>query len=324
MRHHALPVRTSPIGPGADTSAAYAASTDVTRESTHGPETTTAENERPPDWAARVPFTLPEWMAHSLPVRIVERFIAIQGIDLAFRLAAQAFISLIPLMIVAASVAPIGSGKSFRTTLINVLGLHGAPKSVMQSLAGSGGQVRGGITVISALVLIYSALSFTRTLRRVYERAWNLPKRGLPGLIGDVLWMVSFILYLALMSAAREEITSGFLYAVIALLLSIGFWTWTPAILLAGRERLLLLVPSGAVMIVGMAVLAITSIIYMPNLIVAKFNQFGQVGVVFAILSWMIVCCFVIVAGACISAVLGEWVAGTRTSLESTPPVASR
>lgn len=256
---------------------------------------------------AAVPIRLPSWVADSILVKIVDRFIAIQGIDMAFRLAAQAFISLIPLMVVAAFLAPMGGAKSFQATLINLLGLHGAPRKVMQGLAGTGRRVGDSLTAAGVLVILYSALSFTRTFRRVYERAWSLPKRGLRGVPWDIVWLASLIAYLALLSRMRSGLGDNILTALLALVLSSGFWVWTARILLANRVPLRSLLPTGGVMALGMIALAAVSQVYMPHLILSKFNQFGQIGVVFAILSWFIVVCFVLVGGACTGAVMGEW-----------------
>jgi membrane protein len=267
-----------------------------------------------------LPIRLLPWVADSLLLRIVNRFVAIQGIDMAFRLAAQAFISLIPLMVVAAFLAPIGGAKSFQTTLINLLGLHGAPRNVMQGLAGTGRRVGDSLTAVGLLVILYSALSFTRTFRRVYERAWSLPKRGLHGIAWDVMWLASLIAYLAVLSQIRVGLKDSIVSAMLALFLSSAFWVWTARVLLANRVPMRNLVPTGVVMAVGMIGLAAVSQLYMPHLIVSKFNQFGQVGVVFAVLSWFIVVCFVLVGGACTGAVVGEWLSPDTSQASASTP----
>jgi membrane protein len=239
---------------------------------------------------------------------------------MAFRLAAQAFISLIPLMVVTAFLAPIGGAKSFQTTLINLLGLHGAPRNVMQGLAGTGRRVGDSLTAVGLLVILYSALSFTRTFRRVYERAWSLPKRGLHGIAWDVMWLASLIAYLAVLSQIRVGLKDSIVSAMLALFLSSAFWVWTARVLLANRVPMRNLLPTGVVMAVGMIGLAAVSQLYMPHLIVSKFNQFGQVGVVFAVLSWFIVVCFVLVGGACTGAVVGEWLSPDTSQASASSP----
>jgi membrane protein len=133
------------------------------------------------------------------------------------------------------------------------------------------------------------------------------------------VWLASLILYLALLSQMRSRLSDGILTGVLALIVSAGFWVWTARVLLANRVSLLKLLPNAAVMALGMIGLAAVSRVYMPHLIVSKFNQFGQIGVVFAILSWFIVVCFVLVAGACMGAVIGEWL-GKETPDPSDSP----
>ncbi len=281
--------------------------TDATRsEKTTSPETAVAEGERLPEWAARLPLPLPEGISTSIPVRMIERFIAISGVDLAFRLAAQAFISLIPLMVVAASFAAVGGGKSFRTTLLNLLGLHGAPQSVLNGLAGTGRQVRDSLTVVGVVVLIYSTMSFTRTLRRVFERSWNLPRRGVKGMAGDILWLASLILFFVFLAWMRGLLGERYIVGLVMLGFSAAFWMWSASVMVGWRVPLKRLVPTGLVMAAGLIALSLVSVVYMPRLIVSKNAQFGQVGVVFAIVSWLIICASVIVAGSAIGAVLGE------------------
>jgi hypothetical protein len=65
-----------------------------------------------PAWVIKLTAIL----RRSFPARAAQRFVDMQGLDLAFRVAAQLFISVIPLMIVASAISPVGGGKSLRET----------------------------------------------------------------------------------------------------------------------------------------------------------------------------------------------------------------
>ena len=103
---------------------------------------------------------------------LVRELVRIEVIDRALALASKLFVAIIPLSIILKAVVP-GSG-SFGQDFVVRLGLTGLGAEATRTLFASGGEVRGAISVIGVVILLYSVLSFTRGLQRMYVNVWRL------------------------------------------------------------------------------------------------------------------------------------------------------
>src|ERR1700759_2439304 len=102
---------------------------------------------------------------------------------------ASAYTALFPLLIVYASVLPRDSNRSFAETLIKRMDLSGSTADAVRAAFAPPGAVQSGVTVLSVVLLIISALSFSRALQRLYEGAFGLEKRGMRDTKYDLLWL---------------------------------------------------------------------------------------------------------------------------------------
>jgi membrane protein len=96
--------------------------------------------------------------------RSVGRFVAMDGFDRSMALAAQAFTALIPLLIIVAAVGEAGDGKALGDRVIERFGLSGSTAASVQRALPSSGTVEDSLSVLSVVILVVSALSFTRAL----------------------------------------------------------------------------------------------------------------------------------------------------------------
>ncbi|MGR7001956.1 hypothetical protein ACU686_34560 [Yinghuangia aomiensis] len=108
----------------------------------------------------------------TFPGRCVGRALDIQITDRMMALAAQAFLALMPLVIVLASAAPTAVGDGMLDWMRSRLGLRGETRTNVQDLTAATSEA--GLTVVGCLLVLLSATSFSRALQRVYERAWVL------------------------------------------------------------------------------------------------------------------------------------------------------
>jgi membrane protein len=225
-------------------------------------------------------------------------------------LGAQAFTSLIPFMVVAAAFAPGDSDMG--DAVVERFGLEGKSARSVQQLFASGTETESAITWISVVILVLSALSFTRALQRLFQRAYGYQSAGARDWRRGLAWVAAFALWLGITSPLRQtlEDVGGVVFAV-ALATVTGFVVWigTPVILLGERDWRRL-APGAAVSGLLAALLGIASSIYVPIAMDWSAERYGLIGIAFALQSWLLVFGFVIVIGAAVGAVVVEQFGG--------------
>lgn len=227
------------------------------------------------------------------------RFVAVQGVDRAMAIGAQAYTALFPLLIVYVSISPLESGRSISQLLIAKLRLDGgAADSVRQAFAPAD-NVESSITALSVVLLVVSGLAFTRGLQRLYEGAFSLPTRG----VRNTKWGIVWLLVVTLLVSLRPRVLGGLhgdLEPILSLLISGLLWLITPYLLLGRRLHWLRLLPVAVLSVIGMTGVGIWSVVWMPHTIASSADQFGVIGIGFALLTW-----FVAVAGVLVVAATG-------------------
>jgi membrane protein len=253
----------------------------------------------------------------------LRRFLDVEGTLQATVLAAQAFTSLIPFLVVGAAFGPGDSDLSER--IVDRFDLHGSAARSVEQLFNDSGQVESAVTWVSVIILILSALSFTRALQRMYQRAYGVGptswKEGWRGLA----WLAAFASWLVVSSPVRGalEDVGGIVFAI-ALSTVLGFVVWliTPRILLGPVDWRHLL-PGATLSAVLAALLTAASGIYIPILMTWSAERYGLIGVAFTMQSWLLASAFVVVVGAVVGAVTSErmetW--RRRTSVSPTASV---
>ena len=229
----------------------------------------------------------------------LQRFVAVQGVDRAMAIGAQAYTALFPLLIVYVSISPLESGRSISQLLIAKLQLDGgAADSVRQAFAPAD-NVQSSITALSVVLLLVSGLAFTRGLQRLYEGAFSLPTRGMRNTKWGIVWLIVVTLLLSL----RPRVLGGLdgrLETIVSLFISGALWLITPYLLLGRRLHWLRLLPVAVLSVIGMTGVGIWSVLWMPHTIASSADQFGVIGIGFALLTW-----FVAVAGVLVVAATG-------------------
>jgi membrane protein len=242
----------------------------------------------------------------------LRRFISIEGAQQAIVLAAQAFTSLIPLMVVAAAFSP--GNEDLADRIVERFGLKGESAESMQQLFASAGTTQSTITWISILILLLSALSFTRALQRVFQRAYGRERNMVKDQQRGLAWLVCLGIWVTLLSPLHESLEDlgGIVVAVVVATAS-GFLLWlgTPMLLL-GEHNWRLLAPGAVVSGVLGALLTVASSIYVPIAMDWSAEKYGLIGIAFALQSWLLVAGFLIVIGAVTGATVVERMAAFR------------
>jgi membrane protein len=234
----------------------------------------------------------------------LRRFFAIEGAQQATVLAAQAFTSLIPLLVVGAAFAPGDADLADR--IVDRFGLEGESAKSVSQLFASAGETESTITWISIVILVLSALSFTRAIQRVFQRAYERQPEGLKDQQRGLTWVLCLAVWVTLLAPAHEtlEDAAGVIFAV---LVSTGtgfvFWLLTPMILLGERDWRHL-APGALVSGLLGAMIGVASSIYVPILMDWSAEKYGLIGIAFALQSWLLVMGFVVVVGAVVGSVV--------------------
>src|SRR4051812_15517493 len=112
------------------------------------------------------------WAERTIFWRVWERLLENEFLDRSVALAAKAFVSLFPSIIVVAAFLPDSLRESTLRTITRRAGLSGEGLRTVQSAFASSGDVRRATGVLGLLLTFFYINSFVGALQRVYTRAW--------------------------------------------------------------------------------------------------------------------------------------------------------
>src|SRR5215468_2428009 len=182
--------------------------------------------------------------ANSWPGRVfdssVRGLVSFEVFDRSMTLAAQAFTSLFPLLILVATLRPRRGADPVGSTLADGLGLSRQTRDALVAAMPAGSSVAGVFGVLGAVVVVLSATSYSRALLRMYTRVWDAARP--PSLRAMWRWvatLLGIVVLIFLLTAVRRMLAgvplSSVANALVAFLLGGLLWTWAPWTLLAGR-----------------------------------------------------------------------------------------
>ncbi|MER7951487.1 YhjD/YihY/BrkB family envelope integrity protein [Streptomyces sp. NPDC096079] len=262
-------------------------------------------------WATRM-RSIRSGAERRFPVltELTARLISGNLLDSGTRLAAQAFLAAVPLLFALGAFAPSSVRDQLRESLRAIFGLTGAPDQELQRVldGNSSDELRETTGVVGAVVALVSATSFSRAMARVCERAWRLPKAGTRIAAWRwTVWLLALVLVVLLQAPLRDGFGAGaWLGLPLYFLVSTGVWLWTQHLLLAKRVAWLPLLPGAVLAGTATTVLGITARLYMPSALDRALAEYGSLGLVLTMLSWLIVVCAALTFAITIGAVLAQ------------------
>src|SRR3954469_8035207 len=167
------------------------------------------------------------------------QFQRLEPFDRAMTLAAQAFTSIFPVVIVAFSGLPQPESAWRGGRVAQALALPAGTRSALSAAFPQEAEQATTFTMLSLLIVLLSATSFSRALTRMYAKAWSV--RG-PGWRSPWRWIAAVVAITActVTLQALHRTAGGNAAAVAgALLLTCAvntvLWTWVPSLLLVGQ-----------------------------------------------------------------------------------------
>jgi len=280
------------------------------------------QRSRPVRWRDRVSIDANRMRAgleRTLAGQIVVRIAELNPVERGLALGSKLFTAVIPLAIILSAL--LSSRDLVATRVVDGFGLTGAGATALrQLLQVPAGETGSSISVIGLLVLVYSLVSFSRALQRVYVDAWRLPPMRSRGIAWGLMWIVAFAVWFSLSTpVSRFLYAHGFRVGAVVLSLALGsiLWMVTPFILLGRRVAMHELLPGGIATAVLLVAFNLGSRLYLPHSTTSNVRHYGLVGVTFTILSWLFAFSLTLIASAAIGAVLSE---RRRGDAATTPP----
>lgn len=256
------------------------------------------------------------WLGRMLQVQ--QRFSELRGGDLASSVTTQAFLAIFPLALVAIAVLGyLNAGSAdFANRIVDNLGLHGeAARTVTQALD-TASHSRRASTIVGLLGLTWTGLGLARALGATYDRAWQVPSRGIRDRGVSAVWLAgaAAIFVISVGVTALVQFLPAFLApvgVVVAIAVSFGLFLWTARVLADVGIPLRALVPGAIVGALGFEVLKALGAYVVPRLVASSSTLYGTLGIVFALLAWLLFFGRLVVYTAVVDVVLYEAQHGT-------------
>jgi membrane protein len=250
------------------------------------------------------------WLERLFLWRVWERLLEIEFVDRSIALAAKAFVSFFPLVIVVAAFVPERTRISIVSTIAARFGLQGEAFSLVQASFASADDVRKATGVLGLALTFLFATSFTTALQRVYLRAWRRPPHsGVDTYWRGLTWLFAMLVSLAVIGGLRAAASDGagvVLWALLALAVTIGLWWFTAWLLLLGHVRVRVLASTGVITGLALAVFGLSASVWMPEVVTSNETQFGFFGVALALVTWFSGASICVLVGACAGPALAE------------------
>lgn len=258
----------------------------------------------------------------SIVLRVIADLFRAEIADRSMTLAAQAFTSILPVLIAFAS---LGQHQAV-DDIADWVGLVPFGRQV-ESFADTSNPSTATFGVVGLLMTLISATSFARALGRMYARCWDVPVVKMR----QAWWrwvMVLFAVILAIVMIAAAHLAVRLPIGGHVLDYALGFVIWTllwaylPHLLTRGRLPLRILLIVGSLTALGLSLLRFGGAVAMPRASAAAVSQFGILGLVFTMIGWLFVFAVIVVGSNVVisslarDATVGPWL---RSPLELRP-----
>jgi membrane protein len=262
-------------------------------------------------WRARWP-----WLDAVL--QVTDRFGAIGGGPLASSIALATFVSLFPLLLVVIAVVGFlsSSDSTFAFDLIRDLGLRGRAAETMRDALETAEGSRRAASVIGLVGLLWSGLGVVGSLQTALNAVWQVKGQGLIARLYALRWLVGagglFLLTAGLGALLRlapgpaKPVT-----VVLGLALTTVLFLWTYSSLGNAHVGWRVHLPGALLVAVGFEVLKAVGALVIPQAVASSSALYGSLGVVFAVLAWLLLYGRLVLYGAVLNVVRYEARAGT-------------
>lgn len=210
-------------------------------------------------------------------------------------------VTLVPLLIVVAAIDP-SPEQGFGQWIADGMGLPPDTAAPVMRLFATRHEAARQAGVLSLALLAAFGLAFVTDVQLGYERIWGLSAQSWRQTWRRAVWLVAWTAYVTFEVESGVLLRHGALEAAgrIVLFVTAGvlFFWWGQHFLLAGRVPWSRLFPGAIATVFGLSGLRAFSTLVFDPMIVSSTKDYGVVGVVLVVLSWLIGVGFVIFGGS--------------------------
>lgn len=237
---------------------------------------------------------------------VARRAVEIDVLHQALVFAALGFLLMVPILISLSALVPLGAAGGVAAGFAARLGLTPEATHDLQQLFSPQATAHSSATWGGVLLSMVCAFSWPLSLQKGYELAWGLARGGLRGLWRPVAWLAS-VVALIVVAALLGGMSSGATRTAVVVLGApalVAWAWWTQHFLLGGRVAWRPLLPGAVTIGVGLIALGLVAGLLLSTSITTQHDEYGPIGVVFMMLSWLIALSVVLLGGALLGATL--------------------
>ena len=227
---------------------------------------------------------------------IYERYNALNGRATAAAITLYGFLALFALAVLAVAIVGfVESGNDHvAEDIVNWLGVTGTAAKVVTDAVKAASESARVASVIGIVGLVWVGSSFAVAIAHAYNEAWRVPTRVNNERLKGLGWLAGA----ALMLMAASFVTAGLstlptLLAPVVILVSLAvdtvLWLWTSWVLPNRRVPWRALLPAAIFGAIGLELLKLAGGYVVPLLVSRSSALYGTIGVVFALLAWLLV-----------------------------------
>lgn len=262
----------------------------------------------------------------GLALDVQQRFTELNGNNLAAAVTLQAFIAVFPLLVIAVSIAGFvsASGADVAGSIVQRLGLSGVAEETFTNAVQTAENSRRAGTIVGFVTLFWAALGLVSALQYGYDQVWQVQARGVKDKAVGLMWFMGFFgvaIASAVLGAALRWLPDfmAWLGIFVGIAMNFVIFLWTAKILPNRDVGWKPLMPGALFAALGFEALKLFAAYQVPKAIDNSSQLYGSIGVVLALLAFMLLLGRLLIYSATLNVVLFERKCGTREVVLEVP-----